>query len=152
MESAMVSFQIVDRIRRQSSWASCELCSHRQLSTRQLRRVGGVYWAIYEAIHVMLTYAIVYRDLCLKCSKRSAEDPTEAIPRVEAQMPKTVAEWCLLHLVYGLKIFTLVSPKINHKTTDYTHQLQQRIKTTEQNAFFAQEERCSGHQSVVDVW
>ena len=24
----LVSFQIVDRIRRQSSWASCELCSH----------------------------------------------------------------------------------------------------------------------------
>jgi len=26
---SLVSFQIVDRIRRQSSWASCELCSHR---------------------------------------------------------------------------------------------------------------------------
>jgi len=33
----------------QSSWASCELCSHRRCdATRQLRRVGvgGVYWAI----------------------------------------------------------------------------------------------------------
>jgi len=26
----MFSFQIVDRIRRQSLWASCELCSHRR--------------------------------------------------------------------------------------------------------------------------
>jgi len=36
-------FTNCDRIRRQSSWASCELCSHRRRrhdSTRQLRRVG----------------------------------------------------------------------------------------------------------------
>jgi len=47
-QTAMFSFQIIDRIRRQSSWASCELCSHprrRRDATRQLRRVGGVYWA-----------------------------------------------------------------------------------------------------------
>jgi len=30
MESVLISFQIVDRIRRQSSGASCELCSHRR--------------------------------------------------------------------------------------------------------------------------
>jgi len=37
----MFSFQMVDRIRRQSSWASCELCSHRRRrrdAIRQLRR------------------------------------------------------------------------------------------------------------------
>ena len=40
----LVSFQIVDRIRRQSSWASCELCSHRRrrrdktVSSRRRRR------------------------------------------------------------------------------------------------------------------
>jgi len=49
-QTAMFSFQIVDRIRRQSSWASCKLCSHRRRrrdATRQLRHVvvGGVYWA-----------------------------------------------------------------------------------------------------------
>ena len=33
----LVSFKIVDRIRRQSSWASCELCSHRRRQ-RRLRR------------------------------------------------------------------------------------------------------------------
>ena len=45
---AMFNFQIVDRIRRQSSLASCEFCSHcrcRRGSTRQLSRAGGVYWA-----------------------------------------------------------------------------------------------------------
>jgi len=39
----------VDRIRRQSSWAGCELCSFRRRrhdATRQLRHVGGVYWAL----------------------------------------------------------------------------------------------------------
>jgi len=39
---SLASFQIVDRIRRQSSWASCELCSHRlrdeTVSSRQRRR------------------------------------------------------------------------------------------------------------------
>ena len=42
-ETAMFSFQIVDRIRQQSSWDSCELCSHRwrrRDSIRQLSRVG----------------------------------------------------------------------------------------------------------------
>jgi len=43
-----VSFQIVDRIRRQSSSASCE-CIHTADAdaTKQFRRVGvsGVYWA-----------------------------------------------------------------------------------------------------------
>jgi len=39
---SLVSFQIVDRIRRQSPWASRE-CSHRRRdATRQLSRVGGV--------------------------------------------------------------------------------------------------------------
>ena len=43
----LASFQIVDRIRRQSSSASCELCTHRRRDeTRQFRRVGGVYWAL----------------------------------------------------------------------------------------------------------
>ena len=45
----LASFQIVDRIRQQSSWASCELCSHRRRdATRQfpLVGVGGVYWAL----------------------------------------------------------------------------------------------------------
>jgi len=43
----LVSFQIVDRIRRQSSWDSCEFCSHRRRdATRQSSRVGGVYWAM----------------------------------------------------------------------------------------------------------
>jgi len=41
---------VVDRIRRQSSWASCKLCSHRRRdATRQFRRVGGVYWALQTA-------------------------------------------------------------------------------------------------------
>jgi len=43
---SLVSFQIVDRILRQSSWDSCELCSHRRRrrdSSRRLRRVGGEY-------------------------------------------------------------------------------------------------------------
>jgi len=49
-QTAMFSFLIVDRIRRQSSWASCELCSHRRCrrdATRQLScvGVGGVYRA-----------------------------------------------------------------------------------------------------------
>ena len=40
----LISFQIVDRIRRQSSWTSCELCSHRRrrrdttVSSRRRRR------------------------------------------------------------------------------------------------------------------
>jgi len=43
----LVSFRIADRIRRQSSWASCELCSHRwRDATRQFRRIGGVYWTL----------------------------------------------------------------------------------------------------------
>jgi len=33
---SLVSFQIVDRIRRQSSWVSCELCSHRRRRATQL--------------------------------------------------------------------------------------------------------------------
>jgi len=43
----LVICQIVDQIRRQSSWAtcSCEICSHRR--RRQLSRVGDVYWAIH---------------------------------------------------------------------------------------------------------
>ena len=42
----LVSFKIVDRICRQLSSASCELCSHRRRdATRQFRRIGGVYWA-----------------------------------------------------------------------------------------------------------
>ena len=46
----LANFQIVDRIRRQSTWTSCKFCSHRRRrhdSTRQLSRVGvgGVYWA-----------------------------------------------------------------------------------------------------------
>jgi len=50
-QTAMFGFQIVDRIRRQSSWASCELCSYRRRwrdATRQFRRVGvgGVCWAL----------------------------------------------------------------------------------------------------------
>ena len=52
-ETDMFSFQIVDRIRRQLSWASCELCSHRRRrrdSTGQLRRVGGVYGALGEFV------------------------------------------------------------------------------------------------------
>jgi len=49
-QTAMFSFKIVDRIRRQSS-SSCDLCSHRRRlcdATRQLRcvGVGGVYWAL----------------------------------------------------------------------------------------------------------
>ena len=39
----LVSFQIVDRIRRQSSYASCEFCTHRRRrrdATRQLSLVG----------------------------------------------------------------------------------------------------------------
>ena len=44
----LVSFQTVDRIRRQSSWASCE-CVHTADAdtTKQFRRVGGVYWALH---------------------------------------------------------------------------------------------------------
>jgi len=50
-QSVMFSFQIVDRIRRQSPWASCELCSHphrRRDANWGLSRVGvgGVYWAL----------------------------------------------------------------------------------------------------------
>ena len=37
-QSAMFSFKIVDPIRRQSSWASCELCSHRRRRRRRRRR------------------------------------------------------------------------------------------------------------------
>jgi len=41
-QTAMFSFQTVDRIRRQSSWASCELCSHRRRNaTRQSSRVAS---------------------------------------------------------------------------------------------------------------
>ena len=46
---SLFSFQIVNRIRRQSSSASCELCSHRRRdATKQFRHVGvgGVYWAL----------------------------------------------------------------------------------------------------------
>ena len=46
--SRVASWRRYERTRRQSSWASCKLCSHRRRdSTRQLRRVGagGVYWA-----------------------------------------------------------------------------------------------------------
>jgi len=35
-EVCLVSFQIVDRIRRQSSWASCKFCSHRRSDATQL--------------------------------------------------------------------------------------------------------------------
>jgi len=43
----LVNFQIVDRIRRQSSWTSCELCSHRRRdktvsSRRRQRCVLGI--------------------------------------------------------------------------------------------------------------
>ena len=52
----LVSFKIVDRICRQSSWASCELCSHRRPvcihrrrdETQQFCSVGGVYWALLD--------------------------------------------------------------------------------------------------------
>ena len=49
----LMSFKIVDRIRRQSSSASCELCTHRRRDeTRQFRRVGvgGVYWALRSTV------------------------------------------------------------------------------------------------------
>ena len=50
-QTVMLSFQIVDRICRQSSWAGCEYNTHRRRrrdATRQLSRVGvgGVYWAL----------------------------------------------------------------------------------------------------------
>jgi len=54
-QTAMFSFQIVDRIRRQSSWANCELCSHRRRRRDiilQMSRVGGVYWAWWSAVVV----------------------------------------------------------------------------------------------------
>ena len=66
---SMFSFQILDRIRRQSScysWASCEFNTHRRRwldSSRQLTRVGGVYRALEVSfneiryiIYVLLTY------------------------------------------------------------------------------------------------
>ena len=67
MESGLFSFQIVDRIRRQSSWASCELCSHRRCprdSTRQLRRVcvGGVCIGYNGGILSPVLFAIIYVD------------------------------------------------------------------------------------------
>jgi len=47
------SFQIVDRIRRQSSGASCDYCVHTADTdaTKQFRRVGvgGVYWALLSS-------------------------------------------------------------------------------------------------------
>jgi len=46
-----------ERTRRQPSWASCKLCSHlrrRRDSTRQLRRVGGAYWASAEPMKRVL--------------------------------------------------------------------------------------------------
>jgi len=47
----LASFQIGDRIRRQSSWASCEFSTHRRRdSIRQLSRVGagGMCWALRQ--------------------------------------------------------------------------------------------------------
>jgi len=47
-QTVVFSFQIFDRIRRQSSWTSWKFSSHRRRrrnATRQLSRVGGVYWA-----------------------------------------------------------------------------------------------------------
>ena len=51
--------KIVDRIRRQSSWATCELCSHRlhrRDATRQLRRVGGMYASYWVLLAIERRY------------------------------------------------------------------------------------------------
>jgi len=60
----LASFQIVDRIHRQSSWASCELCSHRQrrrdktVSSRRRRRcVLGINGAIHT--HQFTTHHVI---------------------------------------------------------------------------------------------
>ena len=70
----LVSFQIVDRIRRQSSWASCEFCSHRRRrrhSTRRLSRVVCIW-------HYYTPCSTVYWWLC--CSQTACRnvDSTES--------------------------------------------------------------------------
>ena len=69
----LVSFQIVDRIRRQSSWASCELCSHRRrrhdktVSSRRRRRcVLGIRQA--EGPKGLRT-----RPVCVPCGQARRE-------------------------------------------------------------------------------
>ena len=66
----LVSFEIVDRIRRQSSWASCELCSHRrrrrdstrQFESRRRRRrrcVLGIVQELCASAIVLLSRSVV---------------------------------------------------------------------------------------------
>ena len=58
----MVSFQTVDRIRRQSSWASCEFCSHRQRdkTVSSCRRcvLGMSNYLLYTCILILLCYLL----------------------------------------------------------------------------------------------
>jgi len=70
---SLASFQIVDRIRRQSSWASGQFCAHprrRRDLTRQLRRVGvgGVYWALIFYAFVLCCRNVVAIECTLFAS------------------------------------------------------------------------------------
>jgi len=66
---SLVSFQIVDRIRRQSSWTSCKFCSRRRRRrdwTRLLSRVSVGSASVYWIFVLVLRY--VFRIVSYKCT------------------------------------------------------------------------------------
>ena len=69
----LVSFQITDRIRRQSSWASCELCSHRRRqrdTTVSSRRRRGCVLGISGFPYAKQT-ATLHTPFWSKCTDRT---------------------------------------------------------------------------------
>jgi len=118
----LVSFQIVDRIRRRSSssWASCELCSHRRrrryktVSSRRRRRcvlgitvhqqstdINRTFECRFLWVHCMEQSAICPSDLL-----ENSLSPNTCIPKsmtsfVTVSVTNIVFLWFLLHQYLG---------------------------------------------------
>jgi len=76
----LVSFKIVDRIRRQSSWASCELCSHRRRRRDKTVFVAsavciGLYGMTSpptSSLWLNMPYTYLFAILWWKCHQKSS--------------------------------------------------------------------------------
>ena len=95
IRTAIFSFKIVDRIRRQSSWASCEFCSHRRRqlnswveSRRQRRRcVLGLSLSSSVSSSVWCWLITAYNgklQITLHCSGRNNNSTASSITGTDA--------------------------------------------------------------------